>query len=139
MPWHISVPPSLEMHKKACRNRTVFIILSHFMLRCAVKLFKTILCASSSKRLRTTAQGHTDSKHCLNLTKRAKHIFQCLNEEFGCADGTCVPIEKRCNGVSDCEDHFDEIKWANLKILQNLTWWQSFKAFRYINLKICRR
>jgi len=60
--------------------------------------------------LKTSALGSLVEKHCHTLTKKAKCFFQCLNEEFGCADGTCVPIEKRCNGVPDCEDHFDEFK-----------------------------
>ena len=41
-------------------------------------------------------------------------LFQCVEEEFGCADGTCIPISKRCDGASDCSDNFDE---TNCKIV----------------------
>ncbi len=40
---------------------------------------------------------------------------KCLEEEFGCANGTCIPIELRCNGALNCEDQFDEI---NCEIVQ---------------------
>ncbi len=43
------------------------------------------------------------------------YLFQCLAEEFGCANGTCIPIQQRCNGALDCEDKFDEI---NCEIVQ---------------------
>ena len=35
-------------------------------------------------------------------------VFQCFQREFGCTDGKCIPIEKRCDGVADCKDYFDE-------------------------------
>jgi len=31
-----------------------------------------------------------------------------LNDEFGCDDGACVPLVKRCNGAPDCKDNTDE-------------------------------
>ncbi len=34
--------------------------------------------------------------------------FKCVEGEFGCANGTCISMSKRCNGASDCQDNFDE-------------------------------
>ena len=34
--------------------------------------------------------------------------FQCLDDEFGCRNGTCISLSKRCDGVPDCQDEFDE-------------------------------
>jgi hypothetical protein len=31
-----------------------------------------------------------------------------LSTEFGCSNGSCISIKKRCNGVADCEDKLDE-------------------------------
>ena len=32
----------------------------------------------------------------------------CNMNEFSCDNGTCIPISKRCNEISDCEDKSDE-------------------------------
>ncbi len=37
------------------------------------------------------------------------NIFQCLDDEFSCSDGTCLPFQQRCDGVSDCNDSGDEM------------------------------
>ncbi len=28
--------------------------------------------------------------------------------EFGCSNGICIPMGKRCNGGADCDDRLDE-------------------------------
>jgi hypothetical protein len=33
---------------------------------------------------------------------------QCGKNEFGCNDGSCIPMEKRCNEMTDCTDTSDE-------------------------------
>jgi hypothetical protein len=35
-------------------------------------------------------------------------IFQCSENEFGCEDGSCVLLEKRCDEIRDCDDQSDE-------------------------------
>ena len=35
-------------------------------------------------------------------------VNQCVKNEYGCDDGSCIPIEKRCNEVTDCADASDE-------------------------------
>ena len=44
-------------------------------------------------------------------------------EEYNCADGTCVVIEDRCNGKNDCPDGSDE-QARNIPI----TRWQNRRA-----------
>ena len=33
-----------------------------------------------------------------------------MDSEFGCSDGSCISLKKRCDGVADCDDKFDEKK-----------------------------
>jgi hypothetical protein len=33
---------------------------------------------------------------------------KCLKSEYGCDDGNCIPINKRCNEMADCDDSSDE-------------------------------
>ena len=35
-------------------------------------------------------------------------LCQCLQNEFGCSNGECIPLELRCDGAGDCEDNLDE-------------------------------
>ncbi len=35
-------------------------------------------------------------------------LFQCFASEFGCKNGSCISLDKRCDGVADCDDKFDE-------------------------------
>ena len=32
-----------------------------------------------------------------------------MDNEFGCSNGLCIPMMKRCDGISDCINDFDEI------------------------------
>lgn len=34
---------------------------------------------------------------------------KCIRNEFGCPDGECIPMSKRCDGMADCVENFDEI------------------------------
>ena len=31
-----------------------------------------------------------------------------MDNEFGCANGECIPLELRCDGRADCDNNFDE-------------------------------
>jgi hypothetical protein len=46
--------------------------------------------------------------------------LQCLESEFGCSDGSCISLKKRCDGVADCDDKFDEKKCEIVIIDQNI-------------------
>ena len=35
-------------------------------------------------------------------------ITICKSHQFSCDDGSCIPIEKRCNFFYDCKDNSDE-------------------------------
>lgn len=35
-------------------------------------------------------------------------IIGCTSAQFTCANGRCVPISARCNGVNECGDNSDE-------------------------------
>ena len=41
-------------------------------------------------------------------------IDSCNNKEYNCDDGSCVDIEKRCNGKFDCADSSDEARCTTI-------------------------
>ena len=45
----------------------------------------------------------------------AKYLFfsACLENEYRCGDGKCIPPEYICDAVFQCEDHTDEINCGN--------------------------
>jgi hypothetical protein len=43
-----------------------------------------------------------------------------MEGEFSCPNGTCIPMSKRCNGASDCEDAFDETNCKTVVIDKHL-------------------
>ena len=47
-------------------------------------------------------------------------LFQCNPSEFGCSNGTCISIEKHCDGIADCNDKFDEINCEMVTIDKDL-------------------
>ncbi|KAA0202475.1 hypothetical protein HAZT_HAZT005381 [Hyalella azteca] len=52
-----------------------------------------------------------DSEVCQALGSRAFNCHsasQCLDDEWRCADGLCIPIIKRCDGHMNCYDQSDE-------------------------------
>ncbi|KAF2368211.1 SEA domain [Trinorchestia longiramus] len=52
-----------------------------------------------------------DSEVCQALGSRAFNCHsasQCLDDEWRCADGLCIPVIKRCDGHMNCYDQSDE-------------------------------
>lgn len=45
----------------------------------------------------------------LNETKSSSDSNLCLDDEFRCADGLCIPNIKYCDGLTNCFDNSDEI------------------------------
>ena len=35
-------------------------------------------------------------------------LSNCDEDQFSCSDGTCIPLDNRCNKKSDCRDTSDE-------------------------------
>ncbi len=54
---------------------------------------------------------------------------KCLINEFGCEDGTCISMVKRCNGVADCEFNLDESD-CNLVDIYNNTYQKEYPPFQ---------
>ena len=42
--------------------------------------------------------------------------MQCLENEYGCSDGQCISLVKRCDEISDCEDKFDELNCETVSV-----------------------
>uniref|UniRef100_A0A1B6E757 CUB domain-containing protein n=1 Tax=Clastoptera arizonana TaxID=38151 RepID=A0A1B6E757_9HEMI len=43
-----------------------------------------------------------------NIVSASKESKLCKETEFQCSDEQCISMNKRCNGISDCNDHSDE-------------------------------
>lgn len=41
---------------------------------------------------------------CLHSNETSEDVNLCLEDEFRCADGMCIPNIKRCNGINNCFD-----------------------------------
>lgn len=49
-----------------------------------------------------------NKKQKQNFTQFRKNCEECLNDEFECADGTCIIRTRLCDGVPDCDSGDDE-------------------------------
>lgn len=47
-------------------------------------------------------------------------VTTCTSDEFRCQDGTCLGIEKRCDGHNDCRNGEDEIQCGKFKNLSTI-------------------
>ena len=64
---------------------------------------------------------YNDSRQCTpNFSyKVTLSLTGCSQTQFSCSDGSCVEMEKRCNGRVDCEDYSDEIECTVANILSS--------------------
>ena len=55
---------------------------------------------------------HTDSESCSKEGKRSYtaslNLHACSSQQFACDNAFCVRMEKRCDGIEDCNDGSDE-------------------------------
>ena len=56
---------------------------------------------------RSDFKGFAMNEHIQVLFKK-NILLQCLDHEFGCENGECIPLEFRCDGHAECENNFDE-------------------------------
>lgn len=62
-----------------------------------------------------------DSEVCQALGSRAFNCHsasQCLEDEWRCADGLCIPNIKRCDGHMNCYDQSDELNCREYSVLR---------------------
>ena len=75
--------------------------------------------ATSSAALRSLALGKHDwtvyndtdcygSESSLRLS-----LTSCEDDNFACGDGSCINLEQRCDGQTDCKDKTDEVIYDN--------------------------
>lgn len=63
----------------------------------------TVGCVNTSARCDGRTQCPTGSDE-----DRCPHAEGCLESEWRCRNGVCIPKELHCNGVEDCLDGSDE-------------------------------
>ena len=66
--------------------------------------------------LRTWKLLHDSCKEIDNTTMVTFLFSNCEQTQFSCSDGSCIPLEKRCNLFPDCEDKTDEV---DCRVLSN--------------------
>ncbi len=76
---------------------------------------------SSSEYVAT--KSFTNFYYCLSIS------FQCIDTEFGCKDGVCLPDVSRCNEVFDCSGKFDE-KNCNMVVIDKDIYRKEFPPFQ---------
>ena len=78
-------------------------------------------------KIKLSGEPHLAGRHewdwyesfCNSKTFRKRNltISMCnFNEEFTCNKGSCVSIDKRCDGIKDCSDESDEEECSNIDI-----------------------
>ena len=49
------------------------------------------------------------------------HVFSmCWGNEFTCESGECIPLERRCDAIADCEGNYDEKNCTLIKADEDL-------------------
>ena len=60
-----------------------------------------------------------------------------LGSEFSCNDGSCVPLEYKCDWFSDCSQGEDEVDCKALRLLNNYQKQVKKIIILTINLGLC--
>ena len=59
---------------------------------------------------------HIENENCPGTGEKYLVFSSCLNDEFTCNNGQCIPIKWKCDKIGDCPDSSDEddCKMVNL-------------------------
>ena len=57
----------------------------------------------------------TASKNCLIPHNVFICFLACTSDEYTCRDGTCVDMDKVCDGKMDCKDKSDELECRSIR------------------------
>jgi len=63
-------------------------------------------------------------------------LSSCLESEFTCGDGTCVPLSSKCDGVSDCKDELDESDCSVVEFPTSIQYKESLPPIKRQSKKI---
>ena len=58
----------------------------------------------------------TSERFCEGDKRQQLTLTKCSEDEFTCNDGSCQPLENRCDLKQDCEDKSDEIQCQKVVI-----------------------
>ena len=56
----------------------------------------------------------------IHYFKQKTFCFQCLQNEFTCESSECISLERRCDGIADCEGNYDEKNCTLIKADEDL-------------------
>ena len=73
------------------------------------KILATVRAPSKSLLLGPyTWEFQGDSSLCSSSYSASMSLSGCNGTEFSCNEGSCVPMDQKCNGRTDCTDGSDE-------------------------------
>ena len=72
----------------------------------------------------------------VNMIPIFNFSFSCSDSEFTCGDGTCIPLESKCDGMSDCKDELDESDCSVVEFPKQRQYKESLPPIRRLGKEI---